>query len=121
VNGSSFESEIAAAQATPVAVTSDPVMDWNPVWSPDGGSLFFASERGGSMNLWRVAIDEASAKVRSGPPVDDDADYALPIWAGVVPVRVVAGEARDDGRLAPGTTRPDGLDCYAHLGLVQTG
>jgi nitroimidazol reductase NimA-like FMN-containing flavoprotein (pyridoxamine 5'-phosphate oxidase superfamily) len=71
--------------------------------------------------LLGMAIDEASAKVRSGPPVDDDADYALPIWAGVVPVRMVAGEARDDGRLAPGTKRPDGLDSYAHLGLAQAG
>jgi hypothetical protein len=59
--------------------------------------------------------------VRSGPPVDDDADYSLPIWAGVVPVRMVAGGARDDGRLAPGTKRPEGLDSYAHLGLAQAG
>lgn len=64
-----------------------------------------------------MEIDEASAKVRTGPPVDDAEDYALPIWAGVVPVRMVAGEARDDGRLAPGTQRPAGLDSYAHLGL----
>jgi len=71
--------------------------------------------------LLGMAIDEASAKVRSGPPVDDDADYALPIWAGVVPVRMVTGDARDDGRLAQGTKRPEGLDCYAHLGLAQAG
>jgi hypothetical protein len=64
-----------------------------------------------------MAISEASAKVRGGPPVDDQPDYALPIWAGVVPVRLVAGEARDDGRLAAGAKRPAGLDSYAHLGL----
>jgi hypothetical protein len=68
-----------------------------------------------------MEIDEASAKVRSGPPVDDDPDYALPIWAGVVPVRMVTGEASDDGRLAPGVKRPDGLDSYAHLGLARAG
>ncbi len=68
-----------------------------------------------------MEICEASAKIRSGPPVDDDEDYALPIWAGVVPVRMVAGEAQDDGRLAPGTRRPAGLDSYAHLGLARAG
>ena len=52
---------------TPVPVTSDAAVDWNPVWSPDGGTLYFASERGGSMNLWRIAIDEASGRVRGEP------------------------------------------------------
>ncbi len=57
----------AAGEATPVEVTSDPAVDWNPVWSPDGRTLFFASVRGGSMNLWRVAIDEASGRPRGEP------------------------------------------------------
>lgn len=51
-------------------------------------------------------LEEASAKVRSGPPVDDAEDYALPIWAGVVPLRQVLGEPLDDGRLAPGAGAP---------------
>jgi uncharacterized protein len=34
-----------------------------------------------------IKIDQASAKVRSGPPGDDEADYALPIWAGVLPIQ----------------------------------
>ena len=42
-------------------------MDWNPVWSPDGRYLYFSSERGGSMNLWRVAIDEVSGRMRGEP------------------------------------------------------
>lgn len=50
-----------------------------------------------------MPIEEAVAKVRSGGPVDDDEDYALPIWAGVFPVKQVLGEAADDGRLAPGS------------------
>jgi hypothetical protein len=37
-----------------------------------------------------VPLDEVSAKVRTGPPVDDEPDYALPIWAGVLPLRQVA-------------------------------
>lgn len=51
-------------------------------------------------------VAEASAKVRSGPPVDDEPDYALPIWGGVIPLRQVLGEPVADGRLAPGAGRP---------------
>jgi hypothetical protein len=39
-----------------------------------------------------LPLDEASAKIRTGPPVDDDEDYALPIWAGVVPMKLTRGE-----------------------------
>ncbi len=49
-----------------------------------------------------LPIEEASAKVRTGPPVDDEEDYAIPIWAGVVPIHVSLGEPIDDARLLPG-------------------
>jgi uncharacterized protein len=54
-----------------------------------------------------MPIEEASAKIRTGPPIDDDDDYALPIWAGVVPLRVARGSAEDDGRLVAGVAPPD--------------
>ena len=41
-------------------VTTEEATDWNPVWSPDGTALYFLSNRSGSMNLWRVGIDEAT-------------------------------------------------------------
>jgi len=50
-----------------VPVTSDAPVDWNPVWSPDGRFLFFSSDRGGPMSLWRVPIDERTGKTL-GPP-----------------------------------------------------
>ena len=50
-----------------VAVTDDPDFDWNPVWSPDGKYLYFASDRGGQMNLWRVPIEESTGKVTGSP------------------------------------------------------
>jgi len=56
------------ANEKPVAVTQDPALDWNPVWSADGRYLYFLSNRDGSMNLWRVPIDESSGKTL-GPPV----------------------------------------------------
>jgi eukaryotic-like serine/threonine-protein kinase len=49
-----------------VPVTSDPQLDWSPAWAPDGTFLCFASDRGGSMNLWRAPIDEVTGKV-TGP------------------------------------------------------
>ena len=58
---------IPAEGGTPVAVTSEPSIDWNPVWSPDGRFLYFSSNRGGSMSLWRVPIDEATGKPLGRP------------------------------------------------------
>lgn len=47
-----------------------------------------------------LPIGEASAKIRTGGPVDDEEDYALPVWAGVVPLRLVAGEPVADRDVA---------------------
>ncbi|HMA17248.1 MAG TPA: hypothetical protein VKS03_02320, partial [Thermoanaerobaculia bacterium] len=51
----------------PVPVTNDAEFDWSPAWSPDGRFLYFSSDRGGTMNLWRVAIEEKTGRVL-GPP-----------------------------------------------------
>lgn len=59
-----------------------------------------------------VPTDEASAKVRVGPPVDDAADYALPAWAGELPLQLVAGDPVPDPRLSPGTGAPPYLSDY---------
>ena len=53
-----------------------------------------------------LELTEVSAKVRTGPPLDDEEDYELPIWAGVVPLRVVAGEPIPDPRLPSGIAAP---------------
>ena len=53
------------------------------------------------------ALDEASAKVRTGGPVDDEPDYALPVWAGVVPLAVQPGAPVPDERLPAGTAVPE--------------
>ena len=47
-----------------------------------------------------LPIDEASAKIRTGGPVDDEEDYALPIWAGVLPLKLTPGEAIADEGVA---------------------
>lgn len=56
--------------------------------------------------LLAVDIDEASAKVRTGPPVDDDEDMDLDIWAGVIPLTTVAGEPEPAPDLKPGLDVP---------------
>jgi Tol biopolymer transport system component len=58
---------VPAAGGPPTPVTSDAALDWNPVWSPEGRFLYFSSDRGGSMNLWRIPLDEVSGRVL-GPP-----------------------------------------------------
>jgi nitroimidazol reductase NimA-like FMN-containing flavoprotein (pyridoxamine 5'-phosphate oxidase superfamily) len=59
-----------------------------------------------------LELDEVSAKVRSGPPGDDEEDYALPIWAGVIPLQMVAGEAVPCPRLMPGVSEPEHVRDY---------
>lgn len=60
-------------------------------------------------SVLRIRLDEASAKVRTGPPVDEEADYELPAWAGVIGLQLVAGTPEPDQRLAPGIELPDYL------------
>jgi nitroimidazol reductase NimA-like FMN-containing flavoprotein (pyridoxamine 5'-phosphate oxidase superfamily) len=57
--------------------------------------------------VMRLPIAEFSAKVRRGPPIDDEEDYAFPTWAGVIPLNMVAGEPVDDPRLMAGQTVPE--------------
>lgn len=58
---------VAANGGPPLLVTDDAPLDFSPVWSPDGKYLYFSSNRGGSINLWRVAIEESSGQPL-GPP-----------------------------------------------------
>ncbi len=53
-----------------------------------------------------LPLVEVSAKVRRGPPADDEADYAHPVWAGEVPIMQTTGEPVPDPRLAPGIELP---------------
>lgn len=59
-----------------VPVTLDSPVDWNPVWGPDGRHLYFNSDRGGSFNVWRIAIDERTGAVSGKPePVSLPAEF----------------------------------------------
>lgn len=71
----------------------------------------------GTTILW-LDLEEVSAKVRSGPPVDDEEDYALPIWAGVAPLMTQMGAPEGDPRLMPGVAPPACLDHLAKFGWL---
>jgi len=63
-------------------ITTSPAADLNPIWSPDGKYLYFSSDRGGSMNLWRVPVDEASGKAQGEPkPVTTPS-----LWSGFLSI-----------------------------------
>jgi nitroimidazol reductase NimA-like FMN-containing flavoprotein (pyridoxamine 5'-phosphate oxidase superfamily) len=59
-----------------------------------------------------IPIDEASAKIRTGPPGDKEEDYALPVWAGVLPLAVTPGTAITDERCLPDTIIPTYIRDY---------
>lgn len=60
-----------------------------------------------------LPLEEVSAKVRTGPPKDDEADYSLPIWAGVLPLPIVPGKPISDPRLIPGIATPANVLNYS--------
>jgi nitroimidazol reductase NimA-like FMN-containing flavoprotein (pyridoxamine 5'-phosphate oxidase superfamily) len=60
-----------------------------------------------------LPLEEVSAKVRTGGPVDDEADYALPVWAGVLPLETVAQPPQPDARLKSNTPLPKYLKNYS--------
>lgn len=63
-------------------------------------------------SVLRLPIDEASAKIRTGAPVDDEEDYQLDIWAGVLPLSLTTGEPIRDERLPAGIEAPDHVRNY---------
>jgi hypothetical protein len=59
-----------------------------------------------------IPLDDASAKVRTGPPKDEEEDLALPVWAGVLPLRTVPGEPEPDPLLPSGIATPGYVNDY---------
>ena len=63
--------------------------------------------------VMKLPIEEFSAKVRQGPAIDDEEDYAFPTWAGVIPLETVTQEALPDARLQAGTQVPQYVKDYS--------
>jgi uncharacterized protein len=78
---------------------------WREVRSPSNQEL-------NASKVLEFSIDEASAKMRTGPPLDDASDYELPVWAGVLPLPMRCGAPIPDERLAEGIEVPDYVRLY---------
>ncbi|HKW57261.1 MAG TPA: pyridoxamine 5'-phosphate oxidase family protein [Candidatus Acidoferrum sp.] len=106
-----YRSVVALGKATPVEAPAEKVEAlraftekmlpgrWNDARRPNERELKATS-------ILRLALTEASAKVRTGPPQDDETDYALRVWAGVIPLRTTAGAPNRDERCDPGIPVP---------------
>jgi len=63
-------------------------------------------------SVLKVPIEEASAKIRTGGPVDDEEDYAMDVWAGVLPLKVSPSQPINDERLAQEIEPPKYIQDY---------
>lgn len=72
---------------------------WNDVRSPTEKELKTTA-------VLEFSIEEASAKIRVGPPLDDEEDYSLPVWAGILPLSLEAQAPLPDPRLPEGIEAP---------------
>ncbi|HVG09389.1 MAG TPA: protein kinase [Thermoanaerobaculia bacterium] len=72
---------VPAEGGEPRKVLDDGFVNWNPVWSPDGAWLYFGSDRSGSLNLWRLQIDERSGEVRGDPQPVTTPSTASGFWS----------------------------------------
>jgi serine/threonine protein kinase len=67
--------DVASGEIVPLL--TDSAMEWSPVWSPDGRFVYFTSDRSGSMNLWRFAMDEESGRALGNPePLTTPSSFA---------------------------------------------
>jgi nitroimidazol reductase NimA-like FMN-containing flavoprotein (pyridoxamine 5'-phosphate oxidase superfamily) len=64
-------------------------------------------------SVLRVPIEEFSAKIRVGPPIDDEEDYSFPTWAGVIPLKMKAGDAISDSKLDSRREAPSYIKKYS--------
>ena len=85
---------IAADGGEPRPVTQDTATDWNPFFSHDGKTLFFISDRSGTPDLWRIAIDEASGQVTGNP-------HPVTAGATVIDQATISADGRQIAFAAP--------------------
>jgi uncharacterized protein len=100
--GTARKIEAADAKIRALRVISEHVLAgrWAEVRGPDENELKATS-------VLEFAIDEASAKIRRGPPIDDEDDYSLAVWAGVIPLTLKAGAPIPDPRLPDSVEAPE--------------
>jgi uncharacterized protein len=100
--GTARRIEDSAQKTQALRIISEHVIKgrWNDVRRPSEKELKATS-------VLEFSIEEASAKIRQGPPLDEEEDYSLPVWAGIVPLRLEAKTPIPDSRLPEGTEVPE--------------
>jgi nitroimidazol reductase NimA-like FMN-containing flavoprotein (pyridoxamine 5'-phosphate oxidase superfamily) len=83
---------------------------WNDARAPNERELQLTT-------VLSLVLNEASAKVRTGPPLDDEEDYELDVWAGVIPLRLVAKSPIPDPRLKDNIGAPEYAREYRRLAM----
>jgi len=114
VLGRAVEVEDAGEKLRALEAFSDRILPgrWTDVRPPTATELKATS-------ILRLPLDEASAKLRVGPPKDNEDDYGWPVWAGVIPLALRAGEPQADPRLSFDLPPPEvpprfgGVDSFA--------
>jgi uncharacterized protein len=64
-------------------------------------------------SILKLPLTECSAKVRTGPPIDDEADIALDVWAGVIPLKLMPSDPLPDPHLRPDIAMPDNVKNFS--------
>ena len=105
--GTARKIDDAARKTHALRVISENVIAgrWSDVRGPSEKELKATS-------VLEFEIEEASAKIRTGPPKDDEEDYTLPVWAGVLPLKWQAKSPEPDPRLANGAEVPEYVEGY---------
>jgi Tol biopolymer transport system component len=107
---------IPAGGGTPWRVTDDPHVDWCPVWSPDGSFLYFVSNRGGSMNVWRLPMDTSGHAAGAPEAVTTPASYV-----GRIRMSASGGHIVYESRVQTSNVYRSSFDAArAALGPVET-
>jgi nitroimidazol reductase NimA-like FMN-containing flavoprotein (pyridoxamine 5'-phosphate oxidase superfamily) len=101
VFGTASKVEDFAEKLTALRAFSEHIMPgrWAEVREPNDAELK-------QTLVLQLPLTEASAKIRTGPPIDEESDYDLRVWAGELPLSLVAGEPITDPRLLPGIQMP---------------
>jgi uncharacterized protein len=85
---------------------------WNDIRQPTDAEM-------NATTVLALPLEEVSAKIRIGPPKDDDADYSLPIWAGVLPLTLLPGDPIPDPRLTTKLDPPSYIRHYSRNGRIK--
>ena len=108
VLGTAFAIEVLDQKLAALRVLSEHILPgrWQDARQPNEQELK-------ATTVLRLPIEEFSAKVRQGPPVDDEEDYSFPTWAGVIPLDMFAGRPLSDSRLLEGISLPEYAEKYS--------